>query len=80
MYNKTRSIKQGRSTVEKAYNLMVTKVNVLKDRGHAVTPEWEYERKKELKENKQMKHFFDAVRIAEPLDAREGRYFFQCNS
>lgn len=58
-------------SMDDAYNETVFRVNALRrDHGLEVEVMWECDLRQDLKENPDMKAFFDSIKIHEPLNAR----------
>ena len=67
-------------TMEQLYKDTVRKVNYLKKRGLEVEQKWECELEKELKEDEEMKQFFDQYEIIDPLQPRDAFYGGRTNA
>ena len=62
------------------YNDTLRKVNYLENHGFIVEQKWECELKKELKEDEEMKRFFDENKIVDPLQPRDAFYGGRTNA
>ena len=76
-------------TMEQLYEDTMRKVKYLKDQGFKVEQKWECEFAKEMKEDEEMKRFFEKHEIVDPLQPRDAFYggrtnaaklFHQCQS
>ena len=67
-------------TMEQLYKDTVRKVNYLKNRGLEVEQKWECELEKELKEDEEMKQFFEQYEIIDPLQPRDAFYGGRTNA
>ena len=67
-------------TMEQLYKDTLKKVNYLEDHGFEVVQKWECELKKELKEDEEMKQFFDEYEIVDPLQPRDAFYGGRTNA
>ena len=67
-------------TMEQLYKDTLKKVNYLQDHGFEVVQKWECELKKELKEDEEMKQFFDEYEIVDPLQPRDAFYGGRTNA
>ena len=66
--------------MEQLYKDTMRKVNYLKDRGFQVVQKWGCELKKELKEDEELKRFFDQYEIIDPLQPRDAFYGGRTNA
>ena len=66
--------------MEQLYNDTVKKVNYLEDHGFEVVQKWQCELEKELKEDEEMKQFFDEYEIVDPLQPRDAFYGGRTNA
>ena len=62
------------------YEDTVKKVNYLENHGFEVVQKWECELNKELKEDEEMKQFFDQHEIVDPLQPRDAFYGGRTNA
>ena len=67
-------------TMEQLYKDTLKKVNYLEDHGFVVVQKWEWELKKELEEDEEMKQFFDEYEIVDPLQPRDAFYGGRTNA
>ena len=67
-------------TMEQLYKDTMRKVNYLENHGFEVVQKWECELKKELKEDEEMKQFFDEYEIVDPLQPRDAFYGGRTNA
>ena len=67
-------------TMEQLYKDTVRKVNYLKNRGLEVEQKWGCELEKELKEDEEMKQFFEQYEIIDPLQPRDAFYGGRTNA
>ena len=67
-------------SMEQRYNNTLKKVNYLESHGFVVVQKWECELKKELKEDEEMKQFFDEYEIVDPLQPRDAFYGGRTNA
>ena len=67
-------------TMEQLYKDTMKKVNYLENHGFEVVQKWECELKKELKEDEEMKQFFDEYEIVDPLQPRDAFYGGRTNA
>ena len=67
-------------TMEELYDDTLKKVNYLENHGFIVVQKWECELKKELKEDEEMKRFFDEHKIIDPLQPRDAFYGGRTNA
>ena len=66
--------------MEQLYKDTLKKVNYLESHGFVVVQKWECELKKELKEDEEMKQFFDEYEIVDPLQPRDAFYGGRTNA
>ena len=66
--------------MEQRYNNTLKKVNYLESHGFVVVQKWECELEKELKEDEEMKQFFDEYEIVDPLQPRDAFYGGRTNA
>ena len=71
---------RSQKTMEQLYKDTLKKVNYLEDHGFEVVQKWECELKKELKEDEEMKQFFDEYEIVDPLQPRDAFYGGRTNA
>ena len=71
---------RSQKTMEQLYKDTLKKVNYLEDHGFEVVQKWECELKKELKEDEEMKQFFDEYEIVGPLQPRDAFYGGRTNA
>ena len=67
-------------TMEQLYKDTIRKVNYLKKRGFEVVQKWGSELEKELKEDEEMKQFFEQYEIIDPLQPRDAFYGGRTNA
>ena len=67
-------------TMEQLYKDTVKKVNYLENHGFVVVQKWQCELEKELKEDEEMKQFFDQYEIVDPLQPRDAFYGGRTNA
>ena len=67
-------------TMEQLYNDTMKKVNYLENHGFEVVQKWQCELEKELKEDEEMKQFFDEYEIVDPLQPRDAFYGGRTNA
>ena len=67
-------------TMEQLYKDTIRKVNYLKKRGLEVEQKWGCELEKELKEDEEMKQFFEQYEITDPLQPRDAFYGGRTNA
>ena len=67
-------------TMEQLYKDTVKKVNYLENHGFVVVQKWQCELEKELKEDEEMKQFFDEYEIVDPLQPRDAFYGGRTNA
>ena len=72
--------RENQESMEQRYNNTLKKVNYLESHGFVVVQKWECELKKELKEDEQMKQFFDEYEIVDPLQPRDAFYGGRTNA
>ena len=73
-----RTIFNIRDHLKKKGSIILT--NYLEDHGFEVVQKWECELKKELKEDEEMKQFFDKYEIVDPLQPRDAFYGGRTNA
>ena len=66
--------------MEQLYKDTVKKVNYLEGHGFEVEQKWQCELEKELKEDEEMKQFFDEYEIVDPLQPRDAFYGGRTNA
>ena len=66
--------------MEELYNDTMRKVNYLESHGFIVVQKWECELKKELEEGEEMKRFFNAYKIVDPLQPHDAFYGGRTNA
>ena len=66
--------------MEQLYKDTMKKVNYLENHGFVVEQKWECELEKELKEDEEMKQFFDEYEIIDPLQPRDAFYGGRTNA
>ena len=71
---------RSQKTMEQLYKDTLKKVNYLESHGFVVVQKWECELKKELKEDEEMKQFFDEYEIVDPLQPRDAFYGGRTNA
>ena len=59
--------RKSQKTMEQLYKDTLKKVNYLESHGFVVVQKWQCELEKELKEDEEMKQFFDEYEIVDPL-------------
>ena len=67
-------------TMEQLYKDTVKKVNYLEGHGFEVVQKWQCELEKELKEDEEMRQFFDEHEIVDPLQPRDAFYGGRTNA
>ena len=67
-------------TMGELYSDTLRKVNYLESHGFIVVQKWECELKKELKEDEEMKRFFDEHKIVDPLQPHDAFYGGRTNA
>ena len=67
-------------TMEQLYKDTLKKVNYLESHGFVVVQKWQCELEKELKEDEEMKQFFDEYEIVDPLQPRDAFYGGRTNA
>ena len=67
-------------TMEQLYKDTMKKVNYLENHGFEVVQKWQCELEKELKEDEEMKQFFDEYEIIDPLQPRDAFYGGRTNA
>ena len=67
-------------TMEQLYKDTMKKVNYLENHGFEVVQKWQCELEKELKEDEEMKQFFDEYEIVDPLQPRDAFYGGRTNA
>ena len=72
--------RHNQKTMEQLYKDTLKKVNYLESHGFVVVQKWECELKKELKEDEEMKQFFDEYEIVDPLQPRDAFYGGRTNA
>ena len=72
--------RENQELMEQRYNNTLKKVNYLESHGFVVVQKWECELKKELKEDEEMKRFFDEYEIVDPLQPRDAFYGGRTNA
>ena len=72
--------RENQESMEQRYNNTLKKVNYLESHGFVVVQKWECELKKELKEDEEMKQFFDEYEIVDPLQPRDAFYGGRTNA
>ena len=68
------------TTMEQLYKDTLKKVNYLESHGFVVVQKWQCELEKELKEDEEMKQFFDEYEIVDPLQPRDAFYGGRTNA
>ena len=71
---------RSQKTMEQLYKDTLKKVNYLESHGFVVVQKWECELEKELKEDEEMKQFFDEYEIVDPLQPRDAFYGGRTNA
>ena len=66
--------------MEQLYKDTVKKVNYLENHGFVVVQKWQCELEKELKEDEEMKQFFDEYEIVDLLQPRDAFYGGRTNA
>ena len=66
--------------MEQLYKDTMKKVNYLENHGFEVVQKWQCELEKELKEDEEMKQFFDEYEIVDPLQPRDAFYGGRTNA
>ena len=69
-----------RNTVDELYQATVKKTEYLKRNGYNVVEMWECALKRELEEDKDMKHYFDHYHLTDPLEPRDALYGGRTNA
>ena len=72
--------RENQKSMEQLYKDTLKKVNYLESHGFVVVQKWECELKKELKEDEEMKQFFDEYEIVDPLQPRDAFYGGRTNA
>ena len=72
--------RKSQTTMEQLYKDTLKKVNYLESHGFVVVQKWQCELEKELKEDEEMKQFFDEYEIVDPLQPREAFYGGRTNA
>ena len=72
--------RENQELMEQRYNNTLKKVNYLESHGFVVVQKWECELKKELREDEEMKRFFDEYEIVDPLQPRDAFYGGRTNA
>ena len=72
--------RENQELMEQRYNNTLKKVNYLESHGFVVVQKWECELEKELKEDEEMKRFFDEYEIVDPLQPRDAFYGGRTNA
>ena len=72
--------RENQESMEQRYNNTLKKVNYLESHGFVVVQKWECELEKELKEDEEMKQFFDEYEIVDPLQPRDAFYGGRTNA
>ena len=72
--------RENQEMMEQRYSNTLKKVNYLESHGFVVVQKWECELKKELKEDEEMKRFFDEYEIVDPLQPRDAFYGGRTNA
>ena len=67
-------------TMQKLHHCTVAKSEYLRCQGYNVVEIWECDVKRELKQNEEMKYYFDHYHIADPLEPRHALYGGQTNA
>ena len=67
-------------TMEQLYKDTMKKVNYLENHGFEVVQKWQCELEKELKEDEEMKQFFEQYEIVDPLQPRDAFYGGRTNA
>ena len=67
-------------TMEQLYKDTMKKVDYLENHGFEVVQKWQCELEKELKEDEEMKQFFDEYEIVDPLQPRDAFYGGRTNA
>ena len=71
---------RSQKTMEQLYKDTLKKVNYLESHGFVVEQKWECELEKELKEDEEMRQFFDEYEIVGPLQPRDAFYGGRTNA
>ena len=69
-----------RKTMQELHCSTVEKIKYLKRQGYNVMEVWECDVRRELKQNEEMKYYFDHYHIAEPLEPRHALYGGRTNA
>ena len=72
--------RENQEMMEQRYSNTLKKVNYLESHGFVVVQKWECELDKELKEDEEMKRFFDEYEIVDPLQPRDAFYGGRTNA
>ena len=72
--------RKSQKTMEQLYKDTLKKVNYLESHGFVVVQKWQCELEKELKEDEEMKQFFDEYEIVDPLQPRDAFYGGRTNA
>ena len=72
--------RKSQTTMEQLYKDTLKKVNYLESHGFVVVQKWQCELEKELKEDEEMKQFFDEYEIVDPLQPRDAFYGGRTNA
>ena len=72
--------RENQELMEQRYNNTLKKVNYLESHGFVVVQKWQCELEKELKEDEEMKQFFDEYEIVDPLQPRDAFYGGRTNA
>ena len=67
-------------TMQELYCSTVEKIEYLKRQGYNVVEVWECDVRRELKQNEEMKYYFDHYHVAEPLEPRHALYGGRTNA
>ena len=67
-------------TMEQLYKDTMKKVNYLENHGFEVVQKWQCKLEKELKEDEEMKQFFEQYEIVDPLQPRDAFYGGRTNA
>ena len=72
--------RENQKSMEQLYIDTLKKVNYLESHGFVVVQKWECELEKKLKEDEEMKQFFDEYEIVDPLQPRDAFYGGRTNA
>ena len=67
-------------TMQELHHCTVAKIRYLKCKGYNVVEVWECDVNQELKQNKEMKHYFDHYHMVDPLNPRHALYGGRTNA